>query len=531
MFFISKIRKIIKLLLVIFLLLISLSVVPVSLGDEVNQSYFINLDQATITRGYTVSAFAGSIKLSLMPSVLSDATGVDITEINEVMDMPWQLDRLSQIYQFEFRNKAAYNGKKPIQVEIKYDKTSNYYQQIYFYDKNYNSWRPLPTKDYPSQSAVRSQIYLPFARLAVFANSEALVVGKASWYSHKKGNFAASPDFPKGSRLRVYNLDNGKFIDVEVNDFGPERKLHPDRVVDLEKTAFVKLAIKSQGVINVRVEPLLVKPEVGRILGVAPNGAKSEPDPTVKSAVVMTESGDKILWQKNATTTLPLASLTKLVAVKTFLDTRPTLNQVVTYSIKDEEYNYQYCNQWESAKVKLADKDTLTIENLLYAALVGSANNAIETLVRVSGLSRSNFIDKMNQAVINWGASSTHFIEPTGLSPQNVSSALDYAIITKEVFTNPIIQKASVMPTYKFTTINTKKVHGFNNTDQLINTSNLVITGSKTGYLDEALYCLMIRAKDSAGRELIAVTFGAPSREVSFAETEELVKYALKKLR
>ncbi len=525
----SKIRRIINCLIVTLLIIISLSVAPASLGDEVNKTYFINLDKITVARGYTINAFSDSIKLSLAPGILGDATGVEITEINEVIETPWQLDKLSRVYQYEIRNKAAYDGKKPIQVEIKYDTTSNYFKQIYFYDKNYNSWRPLPSKDYPSQALVRSQIYLPFARLAVFANPEALVIGKASWYSHKKGNFAASPDFPKGSKLRVYNLDNGKSVDVIVNDFGPDRKLHPDRVVDLEKTVFVKLAPRSQGVIEVRVEPLVILPQLGRILNIASSGAGIILNPTVKSAIVMDEQSGNVWWQKMATTTLPLASLTKLVAIKVFLDTRPSLNQVVAYSLKDEEYNYQYCNKWESAKVKLKDKDTLTIENLLYAALVGSANNAIESLVRVSGLTREEFIKQMNQTVLNWGASSTHFIEPTGLAPQNVSSALDYAIITKEVFTNPIIQKASVMPSYKFTTINTKKVHRFNNTDQLINTSNLIITGSKTGYLNEALYCLMIRAKDASGRQIIAVTFGAPSREVSFAETEELVKYGIYK--
>jgi D-alanyl-D-alanine carboxypeptidase len=216
------------------------------------------------------------------------------------------------------------------------------------------------------------------------------------------------------------------------------------------------------------------------------------------------------------------------VAIKVFLDTRPTLNSQVAYSVKDEEYNYEYVNKWESARLKLEDGDTLTIEDLLYAALVGSANNAIETLVRVSGFKRDEFIEKMNQEVIDWGATTTHFIEPTGLSPENVSSALDYAIITKEVYTNPIIQKASTMYQYKFTTINTKKAHTITNTDKLLQISNLNITGSKTGYLNEAQYCLMVRAKNNSGKQVIAVTMGVSSRENSFNETEQLLKYALK---
>jgi len=110
-----------------------------------------------------------------------------------------------------------------------------------------------------------------------------------------------------------------------------------------------------------------------------------------------------------------------------------------------------------------------------------------------------------------------------------MSSALDYAIITKEIYTHPIIKKASTIAEYKFTTINTKKFHRLKNTNQLINTaSNFKITGSKTGYLDEALYCLMIRAeKDSLG-PVIAVTMGVADRTQSFNETADLVRYGLK---
>ena len=493
-----------------------------------NLSYFINLDKQTIAQGYTVSAFDDTLKLSLTPGILSESTGVEAIELNEAIDDPWQLERLSKVYQFEFKNKLAYDNKKPFNVQLSYDKASNYYKQVFYYDKNYSSWRPLPTVDYPDKSFVRFSIYLPFARIAVFANPEALAIGQASWYKYKGGLFAASPDFPKNSKLRVYNTANNKFVDVVINDFGPNRKLHPNRVIDLDKVAFKKIASTGDGIINIRVQPIKIVPENNKILDIAESGAKSEFLITAKSAIAMDEQTGEILWQKNATSTLPLASLTKLVAVKVFLDTRPTLNKQVAYSVKDEEYNYEYVNKWESARLKLEDGDTLTIENLLYAALVGSANNAIETLVRVSGLKRDEFILKMNQEVINWGATSTHFIEPTGLSPENVSSAFDYAIITKEVYTNPIIQKASVMYQYKFTTINTKEAHTITNTDKLLQISNLNITGSKTGYLDEAQYCLMARAKNNSGKQVIAVTMGVSSRENSFNETEQLLKYALK---
>ncbi|MBU0722304.1 serine hydrolase [Patescibacteria group bacterium] len=493
-----------------------------------HRSYFINLDKQTVNKGYTVSTFDNAIKFSLVPGVLNESTRVDVVELNETIDNPWQLERISKVYQFEFKNKAAYDNKKPFYIQLSYNQVSNYYKQVFYYDKNYSSWRPLPTIDYLDKSFVRFLIHLPFARIAVFTNPEALVVGQASWYKHKGGLFAASPDFPKGSKLRVYNTANNKFVDVTINDFGPDRKNYPDRVIDLDKAAFTKISPANSGIINVRVQPINIVPENNKILNIPERGAKSELLITAKSAIAMDEQTGEILWQKNATSVLPLASLTKLVAIKVFLDTRPTLNKQVIYSVKDEEYNYKYVNKWESARLKLADGDILTIQDLLYAALVGSANNVIETLVRVSGLKRDEFILKMNQEVSLWHATSTHFIEPTGLAWENVSSAFDYAIITKEVYTNPIIQKASIMYQYKFTTLNTKKVHTLTNTDKLLQVSSLNITGSKTGYLDEAKYCLMARAKNNLGKQVIAVIMGADSRQNSFDQTEQLLKYTLR---
>ncbi len=499
------------------------------IAEELNKFYHINLDQSTIAKGYTVSAFDNSIKLSLVPGILSEATGVDVVKLNETIDVSWKLEKLSNIYQFEFKNKEAYDDHKPFYIQFSYEDESNYLKQVYFFDKNYSTWRPLPTKDYPDEKFVRSLIHLPFARIAVFSNPDVLAIGQASWYGYKGGNYTASPDFPKGSKIRVYNTDNNKFVDVEVNDFGPERKLHPNRVVDLDKVAFKQIASLGAGIINVRIESLETASDNGRVLGISEIGAEFNPSVGAVSAVLLDESTMEVLWQKKATSTLPIASLTKLVAIKVFLDMRPTLSREVSYSVKDEEYNYQYCNKWESARVTLNDGDTLTIEDLVYSALVGSANNAVESLVRVSGLARDEFINQMNLAVKNWGTVSTKFVEPTGLSPENVSSALDYAIITKELFKHPIIQKASTMGRYVFYTINTEEKHTLRNTNLLIHISNLNITGSKTGYLDEAGYCLMLRA-EQGNNKVIVVVLNANSRNNSFFEAEDLAKFGLLRL-
>lgn len=496
--------------------------------ESPNRNFSIRLDKATIAKGYTVSAFDDDIKLSLVPGILSEDTPVEVLELNEVMPEPWNVDMISKIYQFEFLNKIAYDNHKPFYIQLSYEKENDRYKQAFYYDKNYEAWKPLPTKDYPGDNFVRTLIHLPFARIAVFSYPEIMSVGRASWYAYKPGNFAASPDFPKGSKLRVVNIDNDKFVDVIINDYGPDRYLHPERVIDLEKNAFARLASLGAGMLNVKVEPLYIAPNTdGTTLGLNENGALEMPDINLKAGIIMNEKTNEILWKKNSSSTLPLASLTKMVAIKVFLNEKPSLNQVVSYSIKDEEYNYEYCKPWESSKLKVEDGETMTIEDLVYASLVGSANNAVETLVRVSGLERGDFIKLMNSSVKKWGASTTRFVEPTGLSPDNLSSAKDYAIIAKEVLKHPIIEKASTMEKYEFTTINTEKFHRLKNTNKIINTDKFHINGSKTGYLDEAGYCLMTRINAGNGLNLITVTLGANTREQSFDETSKLMQYGL----
>jgi len=451
----------------------------------------------------------------------------NITSSPEADNLPWEWEAISSLYNYSFARPEKYDPSKPMTVKINYTKTNNYFKQIFILDGLSGIWQPLLTKDNPEKKYVTATTTSTSGKVIILSNPDILSVGTASWYKYKNGNFAASPDFKKGSVLRVTNLANGKSIDVTINDFGPERAKHPDRVIDLDKVAFQKIASTRDGLIKIKIEPLkIIAPTINKSqlqLGSAPAVSAS-------SAVIMLESDGSILWGKNENKISPLASLTKLVAVKTFLDRRPSLDQVVTYKIQDENYNYLYCKPWESAKLTVKDGDTLTIENLIYSALVGSANNAIESLVRVSGLSRAEFIKKMNANVKSWGATSTSFVEPTGLSPQNVSSPFDYAIITKEVYNNPLLKKISTATSYSFKTINTKKAHKINNTNQLIKSAEYPIIGSKTGYLNEAGSCLMTRVKTPNGN-LIVVNFGSPSSAASFWDNEQLIRYGLRQLK
>ncbi len=503
---------------------------PAETAKDPNLYYSINLDKKTIAKGYTVSAFDDYIKLSLVPGILNEQTRVQVVELNEPMDLPWEADKVSKIIQFEFLNKYAYDNHQPFYIQLNYDNNDNNLKQVFYFDKGCNCWRPLPTTDYPDKSYVRSLIHLPYARIAVFSLPSVIIKGDASWYKYKNGDFAASPDFPKGSKIKVTNIRNNKSVVVTINDYGPDRVAHPNRVIDLDKVAFGKIASLGAGIAEVVISPVsIASGNLYNNVGDYNKKFFTEPNFNIKSAVIFNEKTGEVIWEKNSASTSPLASLTKLVAIKTFLDTLPTLSTVVAYNKQDEEYNYKYCKPWESSSLKIDDGETLTIENLVYASLVGSTNNTIETLVRVSGLNRDDFVTLMNKNVASWGASSTNFVEPTGLAPENVSSPLDYAIIAKEVLKNPIIQKTSTMNDYKFTTVNKKKDYRIKNTNKLIELNRHKIIGSKTGYLNEAGYCLMTKVEKGSDA-IITVIFGASSYSHSLQTTSDLINYGLKKL-
>jgi len=477
----------------------------------------------------TIGQAVGSTNLNIeYPSIAFTAPSIlNIVTSPIEINLPWQYQALTPAYDYSVSSTGFYDPSRPMLIKINYDQKNSYFKQVFVFDSWNKLWVPLATMDFPAENYVTAQTTSLSGRLLLASNSNIMTAGTASWYKYKNGLFAASPDFPKGSVIKVINLDNNKSVNVTINDYGPERALFPDRVIDLDYVAFQKIASPSAGLIKVKIEPQKINDS---LLSKSLTPATSTPEISAWSAVIMSEKTGQVIWGKNQEKVSPLASLTKLVALRVFLDTRPSLNKIVTYKKQDENYNFKYVAPWESAHVSLTEGETVTVSDLIYSSLVGSANNAVESLVRVSGLSRQDFIKKMNELVKGWGTTQTVFVEPTGLSPSNVSSPLDYAIIIKEVFINPFLQKVSTTLSYSFTTINTKKKHTIKNTNQLLRTNTYKIIGSKTGYLDEAKYCLMTRVETPQGN-LIVVNFGSISKANEFSDNEQLIRYGLKLLK
>ncbi len=228
--------------------------------NEIN-IFSLKIDEPTLARGYTASVFENNFRVGIFPEVLSEETEIffkEFTAPEKFLPLPDPKEKklVSHIFEFDIKNKEAFYNEKPVIIEIKYPADSINLKKIYFWDKGMEKWRELPSKSILERNVVRAPLHLPYARLAIFEDPNIMEVGIASWYKYQDCNCAASPDWPKGSLLKVINLSDNNYVVVMVNDYGPDRSIHPERVIDLDAVAFEKLAPKWHGLIRVKVEKL-----------------------------------------------------------------------------------------------------------------------------------------------------------------------------------------------------------------------------------------------------------------------------------
>lgn len=539
-----RVRKITIILLSLSLFIFNKATIfaqtPVSLDLQV-----IKLDKATVAKGYTAKVFNKNFSLAISPQILAGESEVifkDFYNPEEIAAIPENLKIVSHLYEFDIVNKTAYDSTKPLIIEIHYPEDRNNYKRIYYWDGVKSQWLLLPTQTLTHYGQIKAKIHLPYARLGVFEDNVILSEGTASWYRYRDCDCAASPDYPKGAKLKVTNIENNKTAVVTVNDYGPDRTVHPDRVLDLDLVAFKKIASQASGLIKVKIEPVnemavavanTTEQATSTSVSLIKNEANEKPDCQVssKAAIVVNAKNHEILWAKNETEARPIASLTKLMAAEIFLQHNSDWNKVVSYKESDDDV-LNYAKKWEMGYLKVKPGESMTAKDLFYTSLVGSANNATYALARSTGLLRRDFVNAMNYQASLWGMTDTKFYDPSGLDPNNVSSARDLAKIGLQVFKKLDFLKSTTSKQYSFSTINTKEAHLIKSPNKLLE-SDLYILGGKTGYLDEAGHCLISKVRDvnDANKELIIVVLGAESKEKSVNDTINLAKWGLEKLK
>jgi len=208
----------------------------------------VALDTATLARGYSVPSPDGAFSLIVQAGVLSQETHAIVKQLDpDDTNVPKEWKRISEYYEYVLDN-GILNEKKNFVVNINLVGAEKNQKRIFLWDLSQNQWKELPTVVRDANN-IRTNLSLTEARLVVL-EKPIMELGYASWYKYKNCDCAASPDYPKGTKLRVKNLDNNKEVVVTVNDYGPDRGLFPERVIDLDKVAFKKIGALSRGVLK-----------------------------------------------------------------------------------------------------------------------------------------------------------------------------------------------------------------------------------------------------------------------------------------
>ncbi len=212
-------------------------------------------------------------------------------------------------------------------------------------------------------------------------------------------------------------------------------------------------------------------------------------------ALVQDASSGETLYAKNQGAVLPIASITKLMTAIVILDAGLNLEQRV--AISGDDYDYL-----KGTRSRLRPGSVLTRDELLLLALMSSENRAAASLARTYPGGNEAFVAAMNAKARALGMNDTRFVDPTGLSSANVSSAQDLARLVAAAHEFPLIRKYSTRESATVYALG--RSLGYRNTNGLVRNAQWDIGLSKTGYISEAGRCLVMRVR-LASREVIVV--------------------------
>jgi len=238
------------------------------------------------------------------------------------------------------------------------------------------------------------------------------------------------------------------------------------------------------------------------------------PDLSAHSVLVFDQASGQPLLAKNATLQTPIASITKLMTAMLVMDAAQSLDERITISSDDRD-------TLKGTGSRLAIGASYTRGQLLHLALIASDNRAAHALGRTTSGGLDRFVANMNRMARALGMNNTVYVEPTGLSSENRSTALDQAKLADYAYQNyPEIRHITASGSYNIGTqrIVVKKkrqrnsVHyrtvAVNNTNRLTRMDGWNIGLSKTGFINEAGHCLVMQAQ-VAERNVIIVLLDA----------------------
>lgn len=232
-------------------------------------------------------------------------------------------------------------------------------------------------------------------------------------------------------------------------------------------------------------------------------------------ALVVDQSNSQVLFEKNSSVALPIASITKLMTGLIVVEAQQDMNEVleVTEDDVDREKN-------STSRLRVGAK--LTRANMLHIALMSSENRAASALGRNYPGGRSAFVAAMNAKAKALGMHDTLYVDTTGLSHRNVASARDLAKLVVAAHEQPILCQYSTDPKY---VVNPGgRPLQYSNSNHLVANRSWDIGLQKTGYISEAGRCLVMQTKIE-GRPIVMVFLDSKGKLSRIADAGRIRKW------
>ncbi|CRM67283.1 D-alanyl-D-alanine endopeptidase [Pseudomonas sp. FH4] len=235
------------------------------------------------------------------------------------------------------------------------------------------------------------------------------------------------------------------------------------------------------------------------------------------SAMLVDLQTNKVIYSSNPDVVVPIASVTKLMTGMVVLDAKQNMDEYISINISDTPEM-----KGVFSRVKLNSE--MPRKEMLLITLMSSENRAAASLAHHYPGGYAAFIAAMNAKAKALGMTSTRYVEPTGLSIHNVSTARDLSKLVQAAHKYPLLTQLS---TTKEKTVSFRKPSytlGFSNTDHLVNRANWDIKLTKTGFTNQAGHCLVL-VTSMGNRPVSLVILDAFGKFTHFADASRIRKW------
>ena len=229
-------------------------------------------------------------------------------------------------------------------------------------------------------------------------------------------------------------------------------------------------------------------------------------------AFVIDQDTNEVLLAKNEHAVLPIASITKLMTGLLVSEAKLPLDEIITITEADVD-------SLKGTRSRLPVGTQLSRGELMHLALMSSENRAANALGRTYPGGLSRFVAAMNAKANLLGMHETRYVEPTGLSSDNQSSASDLARLAAVAARDPLMSALTTSPGFEVALGN--HFVQFNNTNRLVHEPTWNIGLQKTGYISEAGQCLVMQSKVN-GRNVVMVFLDSSSTSTRIADAQRV---------